>query len=873
MYMLFGRITCLGSVSWIPADPRFFKKIATSLFVIILLAIFPRPATAAQEAVGISFFDLAHANAGSPAYWDGGKSYVYLSGSATFTRNADNAVPVNMSMGNGSLVFTTTKPSSSSWNAEFKLDWGHSVNFLRYSENPLLHLRVKWGAIASGANLSITLVDDQQIKTLYRSYNGTGATYTNQSASVTFSNYVTASTSSWQDVYIPISAFLANNPSLDLTRISVLKFTGMGTYTATNTMYIERMRIVPSINSQYTDMVKVNQLGYLPGSKKFAIVSYEVGTVSPVPTYFQVKDASTGVVVYQANLQLKTGSWDASGDTVYHANFTSFTTPGRYVIHVPEIGQTSPAFTIGSKVFNEAFRDSLRFFYYARSGQEIAEPFAEGHTRPSIYASNSSCAYDYDDNDSAKMYDYDPSNTGITTRDVKGGWFDAGDLHLDIHNNITPLWLLLEMLEQQKNKLGPNVLNLPESDSQTNDLILLIKYQLDWFKKMQNTDGSVHFIVYAPSSSDVRYQKISDVSSGAPCILAGIFAKAYTLFSTVPGMESYSADLLSRAQLSWSWLSAHPNTYDPASPGIGQWSYGITNDTSYRGFAAIELYLATGASEYRNYFESRFSNVLTSFGGNDYYGYMGLIGGSAISKGYMDYAEETTRPVTASIRTAIRNSFLTEANLLVSNAATSASTYRVPMLMFNDLYWGSSGLLCGNAYVLLRAYEWTGNTQYRDAALDALDWIGGRNPVSRILITGDYSDYLHGTDHYSFYMFDHLNPVPGYLCGNINQLAGYLFAPYVKYEWKYYLNIQNAAVLEPCLHWQAEMCYLLGYFASDLKLPATVDFSYLAGFSQAWLSSPGDAAWNPNFDLAVPPDRIVNFADFAVFANQWISLQ
>ena len=195
------------------------------------------------------------------------------------------------------------------------------------------------------------------------------------------------------------------------------------------------------------------------------------------------------------------------------------------------------------------------------------------------------------------------------------------------------------------------------------------------------------------------------------------------------------------------------------------------------------------------------------------------------------------------------------------------------MLMFNDLYWGSSAVLCGNAYVLLRSYEWTGNTQYRDTALDALDWIGGRNPVSRILITGDYSDYLHGTDHYSFYMFDHLNPVPGYLCGNINQLAGYLLAPYVKYEWKYYLNIQNAAILEPCLHWQAEMCYLLGYFASDLKLPATVDSSYLSEFSQAWLSSPSDAAWNPNFDLAVPPDSAVDFADFSVLAGQWMTPQ
>jgi endoglucanase len=838
------------------------------LVIVFFLVSLPRPAWAVQEAVGINFFDLAHSDAGSPTCWDNNKSYIHKSGSATFTACSTNYVPVSSDY----LVFTTKKPSGSSWYVDFELDWGHSVNFLRYGGSPLLYLRVKWGAIATGADLTITLVDDQQIKTLYRSYNGTGTTYTDQTASVTLSHYVTPSTTAWQDVYIPMSDFITNNNKIDLTRIGVFRLAGAGTYTSTNTMYIEKIKVVPSISNQYADMVKVNQLGYLTNGRKLAIVSYEAGTVTPAPTYFQVKDANSGVVVYQANLQLTTAPWDASGDTVYHADFTSFTTPGRYVIYSPETGQTSPAFNIGSTVFNEAFRDALRFYYFARSGNEIAEPCAEGHARPTIYANNSACAYDYDDNNSAKMYDYDPNNVGITTRDVRGGWFDAGDLHLDVHNNITPLWLLLEMLEQQKNKLGPNILNVPESDSRTNDLVLLIKYQLDWFKKMQNTDGSVHFIVYAPPNV-YNLQKVSDVSSGAPCVLAGIFAKAYTLFSTIPVMESYSADLLSRAELSWAWLSAHPNTYDPCSPGIGQWSYGITDDTPYRGFAAIELYLATGQSEYRNYFESRFSDVLTSFGGNSYYGYMGLIGGSAISKGYMDYAEETVRPVTASIKTAIMNSFLAEADFLVNNANTSASTYRVPTLMFNDLYWGSSGLLCGNAYVLLRAYEWTGNTQYRDTALDALDWISGRNPVSRILITGDYSDYLHGTDHYSFYMFDHLNPVPGYLCGNINMLADYLLAPYVKHSWKYYLNIQNAAVLEPCIHWQAEMCYLLGYFASDLKLPAIVDISYLADFSQAWLSSPGDTNWNPNFDLAVPPNSVVDFADFAVLATQWMNPQ
>jgi hypothetical protein len=178
-------------------------------------------------------------------------------------------------------------------------------------------------------------------------------------------------------------------------------------------------------------------------------------------------------------------------------------------------------------------------------------------------------------------------------------------------------------------------------------------------------------------------------------------------------------------------------------------------------------------------------------------------------------------------------------------------------------------VLCGNAYLLLQAYEWEGTASYRDCAIDVVDWICGRNPVCRIFITGDYSDYLHGTDHYSFYMFDHLNPVPGYLCGNINMLSDYIFRPYIKYSWKYYMNIQTADILEPCLPWQSQLCYLLGYFAYDLKLPEKFDFAYMYDFSNAWLSTPADENWNPNCNF-VSTDEIINFLDFAEFSKTWM---
>jgi hypothetical protein len=879
--MMGGDISCFVSIFRIPADMRIFRKPAVVLLVFMLLSAFSVSSKAAvQEAVGINFFDIARADAGSPTCWDG-ESYAWVGGSTTVTNctgGNGGVIPVTIVDGIGSLNFTTTRPSGGWGNIQFKIDGGHSVNFLRYGSSPYMYLRLKWGAIASGAALNIALYDSHSIWNSYDIYNNRPSTYIDNSAVVALSSYVTPSTTVWQDVYIPMADFFANNPNLDLTKISILEFQVAGNYSSTNTMYLQKIKIVPDTNfaNGYSDMVKVNMIGYLPDQKKMAIVSYEAGTVT-APTYFQVLDANTGNVVYQSNLTLDTpysSSWDKSGDTVYHADLTSFTTPGRYVIYCPELDQVSPAFNIGKKVFDKVFRDGLRFYYYGRSAVEINEPYAEGHARPSIYSYNIRSPYDYDDDDPNKMYDYDPNNKRITTRDVAGGWFDAGDLHLDIHNNVGTMWLLLQTYKQFKNKLGPDTLNLPESDSQTNDLVWLIKWELDWFKKMQNTDGSVHFIVI--NEGDITYQKVSDVSTSAAAVLAGIFAKASTLFADVPGMESYSADLLTRAQLSWTWLMAHTTTYNPKDSSGNLWSYGNwTNDTSHRVFAASELYDATGDTTYRTYFESRVSNSNPlSLPGANFSGYITQIGSIyPPAPAYIDYID-TARPVDESKRTVLKNLFINEAAKL--NTDLIRTTYNIPTINSNDLFWGSSGLLCSNAYILLRAYEWTGTTAYRDAAIDVIDWICGRNPVSRIFVTGDYSDYLHGTDIYSFFWFDYIGTVPGYLCGNINNNYASTSRTFpnanIKYKDKYYLNVQNAAALEPCIHWQAEMCYLLGYAAYDLKWPYTVDSAYIGQFAQAWLSSTGGSNWNPNFDLAVPADGVIDFLDFAVIASHWLEV-
>lgn len=862
-------------------------RIKQFVLLLIVLAGFQLPANAAQEAIGINYFEVQGTN--TYTCWTD-KSNLYIGAPATFeTGSCGDALPVDMNVGGGCLVFETTKPTAGPpwgwWTVLVRFEQWPSANFTRYSQNgqlPYLYLRVRWGQIAPGAGLDIGLYDNHDIWNFLWQYAGQTGPYSDQIATVQLSTYVPSPiVGQWYDVYIPMQDFLNDNPDLDLTRIEKIGFTGTGAYNTANIFYIEKIKVVPAIgsNNQYLDMVKVNQFGYLPDERKLAIVSYEPNAVSSPPTQFQVKDAATQAVVYTGSLVLKNPSspdWDQSGDIVYHADFSSFTVLGRYKIVLPEIpNQSSVEFQISSKVFNRALRDALRVFYYMRCGQDFTEPYAEGHTRAAIYAGNADANYDYVSGEPGHWYEYTEP-----TRDIFGGWFDAGDLHLDTHGPVIAMWFLLETLEQFKDKVGPDILNLPESDGQINDLVQIIKWELDWYKKMQNADGSVLFYQDVNhSGSDISYQRVSDITTTGASALTAIFAKAYPLLADVNGLESYAADLLTRAELSWVWLQANPGFFNPPPPSGASYVYmhDVTEDASDRAFAAIELYLATGNTTYRDYFESRFNgNAFTAFGlSNQDTGVLAYITSHWINMGYMDYAE-TALPVNTTYKNHLRQKFIDQANHMRNSV--NSCPYNIPMLNPYHLYWGSSaGVLATNALVFQRVYEWGGKTDitYRNIALDALDWIAGRNPVCRNFMTG-YGDLAHGTDLYSAYWFDFDNVVPGFMCGSINVYESSQLTDSILYPWKRFLNAYIASVLEPAIYWQAETSYLLAYFASDLKQPgdfdssSKVDLIDLKTFADAWSSSAGQGDWNSDCDINTPKDNKIDFRDFTVFATDWL---
>lgn len=61
--------------------------------------------------------------------------------------------------------------------------------------------------------------------------------------------------------------------------------------------------------------------------------------------------------------------------------------------------------------------------------------------------------------------------------------------------------------------------------------------------------------------------------------------------------------------------------------------------------------------------------------------------------------------------------------------------------------------------------------------------------------------------------------------------------------------------------------------AGDFACPDGVTMIDFATLGSAWLSKPGDSTWNPAYNISYPSDDVIDLADLAVFADDWLRQQ
>jgi peptidoglycan/xylan/chitin deacetylase (PgdA/CDA1 family) len=207
-----------------------------------------------------------------------------------------------------------------------------------------------------------------------------------------------------------------------------------------------------------TSFIRINLLGYQPNGSKVAVWCSKTPQII---SSFSVVDVVTQKTVWEGKASRGFGAYGPFAQTC-RLNFSSLTTPGRYVIKAGNV--SSPAFTIGSAVYKGAADFCLRYMRQQRSG---FNPYLQdsSHTH-----------------DGYTLYGPMPDSTGI---DVSGGWHDASDYLQYVTTSANATWHLLAAYrdfpqvftdQHQANGLA--------GKNNRADVLDEAKWGLDWLLKM-----------------------------------------------------------------------------------------------------------------------------------------------------------------------------------------------------------------------------------------------------------------------------------------------------------------------------------------------------------------------------------------------------
>jgi len=539
--------------------------------------------------------------------------------------------------------------------------------------------------------------------------------------------------------------------------------------------------------------IRVDQFGYAPALTKIAVIADPQTGFDAAESYtpgstIEVRQADDNAVVFSGapSLWSSGATHDASGDRAWWFDFSSVRTPGEYYLHDPATGMSSDRFRIDANVYADVAVQAMRTFFYQRNAFEKAPPYvpAQWADGPAFVGSNQ-------DPKARWILAQDDAST---ERDLRGGWFDAGDFNKYTTFTRGTLQDLLLAYEDHPTVWGDNH-NIPESGNGIPDILDEIKFELDWLLRMQEPDGSVlskvavtQFQAVSPPSADTNDRFYGAASTRSTLTGADIFAHAAIVFGSLgdADMTAYARTLHDAAVAAWDWAEANPNIgFDnsgfgsAATDGKQNGGYSDADDLAVsRARAAAKLLVLTGEATYREYFDAHYRKAHL-FAWNFAYVFE-----SGVQDGILYYLRADRG--TESVKADIRQGYLSpmthgEDNLAAHTRA--ADPYRAH-LSTNNYTWGSnsSKSKLGNMFHTVVDYNLDpGNAvTWQSAAAGYLHYLHGTNPVELVYLSnmGDFGAERSVTSFYHNWFTDGSDwdstvdslygPPPGYLTGGPN---------------------------------------------------------------------------------------------------------
>jgi endoglucanase len=562
-------------------------------------------------------------------------------------------------------------------------------------------------------------------------------------------------------------------------------------------------------------IVHISQIGYSDTDHKW------VSVAAPADS-FEVRHAGTDEIVMKGALYLRRAADPASGDDVYQGDFDSLSMHGTYYVHVAGVGD-SPEFVISDITYDNMYRAFLKGLYYQRCGTEITSEYGGDWTHGSCHDSGGGIA------------SYDWVTTGGPPggyRNTIGGWHDAGDYGKYSTNNAYTVGILLQAYETFSDRYSHDNCDIPESGNGIPDILDEARWSLEWMLKMQDGDGGVRHresvpdYVLACPDEDMTTRYYTDISSDATavhCAAMALAGRTYRVFD-----PSFAAACSISAESAWIWLEAHPDRVPPGGfvnlYGHQCATYAEGSEIGRRLWAAAEIFRLTGDTAARDYVDAHWGED-KDFNGvwyPDSWGDLANMGAFS----YRDTPGATPGIVSGSwwsIETSTSSSCGTwNARVNGDGYGCVASTAGA----YGDYYWGFTGVILRYAWTLIQGYRYTGNSAYRDAALEQLHYILGRNPMGKVYITGVGARpvlHAHGAwNHCAGYtaIEDSLcHPVPYLLVGGPNKQGNDWLSPcpgkcYEDIADSNYYYLGNYTLNETSVNIQASLIVLAGYFST-----------------------------------------------------------
>lgn len=595
--------------------------------------------------------------------------------------------------------------------------------------------------------------------------------------------------------------------------------------------------VLPAYSPETGPRVRVNQVGYLPTGPKFAtLVTDQAAAVD------WTLDGASGTLA--SGTATPTAADPSSQLTTQVIDFSDFTTPGTYTLSAD--GDTSYEFTIGTDAYVQLRTDSLAYFYLARSGTHIdpalvGEEYAReaGHvstaggsdTNQGDYAVACQPAGDSTGGDNPQPI-YDEPWTCDYTLDVVGGWYDAGDHGKYVVNGGIATAQLLSTFERTRTAasahtgaLGDGTLAIPESANGIPDILDEAKWELDFMSSMmvpqgEDLAGMAHHKVHdygwtglplAPAD-DPQTRYLHRPSTAATLNLAATAAQGARLFE--PFDAGYAAQLLDTANTAWAAALAHPDLYAPATDGDnGGGAYPDLDVSDEFYWAAAELYLTTGDQEFEDYVVSSPLHTRNVFSTG------GFSWGSVAALARMDLA---TVPSELPGHDAVVASVLAGADGILTEQHRQPFGQPLPA---NQYVWGSNSQILNNIVVLGTAYDLSGDSKYRDGALEGIDYLLGRNALNISYVTGYGTVYAQ--NQHSRWFANQLNPElphppagsvaggPNADTGTWDPVASGLFGAGCAPQLCYVDDIGSYATNEITINWNSALSWVASFVADQ----------------------------------------------------------